>query len=199
MKRQNKQKANLKKKRKYNDLENDNFYEDDNNELTQENTLTKNIKKTIIEVQSANLLNAQSKHKIVSDEAFEFASEVAKKSHLEAKPQQVIQPNVIINNKTFLGDDWMKMFKGCQVLSNCEDKEKCILDITINLGNANNEIIHFAISFIKENDFFDYEPITIPIQFDKDDEVLKEGLEIPKEDLPKLIEKMLSYKVNKDE
>ena len=71
---------------------------------------------------------------------------------------------------------------------------KCVLDIRIKIGNVNNEIIHFVISFLKENDYFDYEPITIPIKFDKDDEILKEGLEIPKEDLPKLIDKMLSYK-----
>ena len=109
MKRQNK-KGNLKKKRKYNDLENDNFYDDDKKESE---SLTK---KSIREVQSADLLNAQRNQTIISDEAFSFASEVAKKSHLEVKPQQNE------NNKSFLGDDWMKMFKGCQVLSNCEDK-----------------------------------------------------------------------------
>ena len=37
------------------------------------------------------------------------------------------------------------------------------------------------------------------MQLDKDDELLQEGLEIPKEDLPKLLKKMLSYKVNKNE
>ena len=187
MKRQNNKKGNLKKKRKYNDLENDNFYEEEHNESNEENSLAKKIKKTFFEVQSANILNAESKHKIVSDEAFEFANQVAKKSHLEAKPQQN-------DAKEFLGDEWMKMFKGCQVISNCEDTKKCVLDIRIKIGNVNNEIIHFVISFLKENDYFDYEPITIPIKFDKDDEILKEGLEIPKEDLPKLIDKMLSYK-----
>ena len=149
MKRQNNKKGNLKKKRKYNDLENDNFYEDDHNESNEENSLAKKIKRTFFEVQSANILNAESKHKIVSDEAFEFANEVAKKSHLEVKPQQSG------NAKEFLGDEWMKMFKGCQVTSNCEDKSKCVLDIRIRLGNVNNEIIHFVISFLKENDFFD--------------------------------------------
>ena len=186
MKRQNK-KGNLKKKRKYNDLENDNFYDDDKNESE---TLTK---KSIREIQSAKLLNSQNKKTIISDEAFAFASEVAKKSHLEVKPQHNE------NNKTFLGDDWMKMFKGCQVLSNCEDKELCVLDIRIKLDNINNEVIHFTISFNKENDFYEYEPIALPNKLKKDDEILKEELEIPKEDLSKLIEKMLSYKVNKNE
>ena len=193
MKRQNNKKGNLKKKRKYNDVENDNYYEDEQNES--ENTLTKNNKQTFMEVKSANLLKGESKQNIISDEAFEFASEVAKKTHLEAKPQQ----NEINNSKTFLCDDWMKIFKGCQVLANCEDQEICVLDITIRLGNANNEIIHFGISFSKENDYFEYEPISIPMQLDKDDELLQEGLEIPKEDLPKLLKKMLSYKVNKNE
>ena len=193
MKRQNNKKGNLKKKRKYNDVENDNYYEDEQNES--ENTLTKNNKQTFMEVKSANLLKGESKQNIISDEAFEFASEVAKNTHLEAKPQQ----NEINNNKTFLCDDWMKIFKGCQVLANCEDQEICVLDITIRLGNANNEIIHFGISFSKENDYFEYEPISIPMQLDKDDELLQEGLEIPKEDLPKLLKKMLSYKVNKNE
>ena len=193
MKRQNNKKGNLKKKRKYNDVENDNYYEDEQNES--ENTLSQNNKQTFMEVKSANLLKGESKQNIISDEAFEFASEVAKKTHLEAKPQQ----NEINNNKTFLCDDWMKIFKGCQVLANCEDQEICVLDITIRLGNANNEIIHFGISFSKENDYFEYEPISIPMQLDKDDELLQEGLEIPKEDLPKLLKKMLSYKVNKNE
>ena len=96
MKRQNNKKGNLKKKRKYNDVENDNYYEDEQNES--ENTLTKNNKQTFMEVKSANLLKGESKQNIISDEAFEFASEVAKKTHLEAKPQQ----NEINNNKTFL-------------------------------------------------------------------------------------------------
>ena len=39
-----------------------------------------------MEVKSANLLKGESKQNIISDEAFEFASEVAKKTHLEAKP-----------------------------------------------------------------------------------------------------------------
>ena len=45
MKRQNNKKGNLKKKRKYNDLENDNFYEDEHNESNEE-SLAKKIKKT---------------------------------------------------------------------------------------------------------------------------------------------------------
>ena len=57
MKRQNNKKGNLKKKRKYNDVENDNYYEDEQNES--ENTLTKNNKQTFMEVKSANLLKGK--------------------------------------------------------------------------------------------------------------------------------------------
>ena len=45
MKRQNNKKGNLKKKRKYNDVENDNYYEDEQNES--ENILLRIINKPL--------------------------------------------------------------------------------------------------------------------------------------------------------
>ena len=65
MKRQNNKKGNLKKKRKYNDLENDNFYEDEHNESNEENSLAKKIKKTffIYKLDNMYAFKPKTKHK----------------------------------------------------------------------------------------------------------------------------------------
>ena len=193
----NKQKPKLKKKRKYHDYQKFDDLEGslaDNSEITIDNDEEKNILLKIKNKLRKFQNNSHTKEKIVSDEQINFVNEIAKKETNII--QSCEQFEIISNNKFFSPNfffEFITSFNDFEVQIDKNRLDDFSLIIKINLNENLN--FQFKLKFNSSDDYMEYQPLEINKKYlDEDSEILCENLEIPKEDLIKLINKFISIK-----
>lgn len=193
----NKQKPKFKKKRKYHDYQKFDDLEGslgDNSEITTDNNdeeknILLKVKNKLRKFQN----NSPTKEKIVSDEQINFVNEIAKKTNIIQSCEQF---EIISHNKFFSPNfffEFISSFNDFEVQIDKNKQDDFSLIIKINLNEHLN--FQFKLKFKSSDDYMEYQPIEINKKYlDEDSEILCENLEIPKEDLIKLINKFISIK-----
>lgn len=135
--------------------------------------------------------------KILSESDIDFIKNVA--TLKENTPQEVQNEQAFsilsdphhVNNNSFLS--FVSTFTGCAV--DFSSNSNGVTTLKVSIPISDEKIIQFFLIFDQNSEFIIYQPINLDsVHLANEDLIFKDELEIPKEDLCMLMNKMISFK-----